>query len=197
MTATSLDQVTILNPSQTRTRRYAVVAGLAYEISDAHNVRVTFTHDYSNHRQTGEVGFVKSNGDAVDVFPVNDPIVGTAGVPLQKRDRQSYAILNKFAAEYRGEFGPLRVNLGASLPYFKRDLENNCFTSSASGFVECSGGVDALDDLIEAENPYVVNAEGTPTSGFSPPGKRVLKYNKFLPTIGLVYEITEPGFCVR
>ena len=54
-----LDQVTILNPSQTRTRRYAVVAGLAYEISDAHNVRVTFTHDYSNHRQTGEVGFVK------------------------------------------------------------------------------------------------------------------------------------------
>ena len=185
-----LDTVTILNPSQTRTRRYAAVAGLAYEISDAHNVRVTFTHDYSNHRQTGEVGFVKSNGDAVDVFPVNDPISGTAGVPLQKRDRQSYAILNKFAAEYRGEFGPLRVNIGASLPYFKRDLDNNCFTSSASGFVECSGGVDTLDDLIEAENPYVVNADGTPTSGFSPPGKRVLKYNKFLPTLGLVYEIT-------
>jgi iron complex outermembrane receptor protein len=152
---------------------------------------VTFTHDYSNHRQTGEVGFVKSNGDAVDVFPVNDPIVGAAGVPLQKRDRQSYAILNKFAAEYRGEFGPLRVNLGASLPYFKRDLENNCFTSSAAGFVECSGGVDALDDLIGAENPYVVNDEGTPATGaFAPPGKRVLKYNKFLPTIGLVYEIT-------
>ena len=186
-----LDQVTILNPSQTRTRRYAVVAGLAYEINDNHNVRVTFTHDYSNHRQTGEVGFVKSNGEPVDVFPVNDPVVGTAGVPLQKRDRQSYAILNKVAAEYRGEFGALRVNLGAALPYFKRDLENYCFTSSASGFVECSGGVDALDDLIAAENPYVVDAEGTPATGaFSPPGHRVLKYNKFLPTVGLVYEIT-------
>ena len=187
----TLDQVNILNPSQTRTRRYAVVAGLAYEINDAHNVRVTFTHDYSNHRQTGEVGFVKSNGEPVDVFPVNDPVVGGAGVPLQKRDRQSYAILNKVAAEYRGEFGSLRVNLGASLPYFKRDLENYCFTSSATGFVECSGGVDALDDLIAAENPYVVDAEGTPATGaFSPPGHRVLKYNKFLPTLGLVYDFT-------
>ena len=187
----TLDQVTILNPSQTRTRRYAVVAGLAYEINPAHVVRVTFTHDYSNHRQTGEVGFVTQSGEPVDVFPVNDPVVGTAGVPLQKRDRQSYAILNKVAAEYRGEFGPLRVNLGASLPYFKRDLENNCFTSSAAGFVECSGGVPALDDLIETENPYVVNDEGTPASGaFSPPGHRVLKYNKFLPTLGLVYEVT-------
>jgi len=185
-----LDQVTILNPSQTRTRRYAVVAGLAYEINPDHIVRVTYTHDYSNHRQTGEVGFVQQNGEPVDVFPVNDAVVAASGVPLQKRDRQSYAILNKFAAEYRGQFGPLRLNLGASLPYFKRDLENYCFTSSAGGFVECSGRSDALDAVIAANNPYVVNPTTGAITGFAPPDHRVLKYNKFLPTVGAVYDFT-------
>jgi iron complex outermembrane recepter protein len=185
-----LDQVTVLTPSQTRTRRYAVVAGLAYEINDNHDVRVTFTHDYSNHRQTGEVGLLKDNGEPYDVFPVNDPLAAASGVNLQKRDRQSYAILNKVAAEYRGEFGALRLNLGASLPYFKRDLENYCFTSSASGFVECSGRNEALNAIIAANNPYVVDADGTPISGFSPPGHRVLKYNKFLPSLGAVYDFT-------
>lgn len=184
------DQVTVLAPSQTRTRRYAVVAGLAYEINQDHIVRVTYTHDYSNHRQTGQVGFVKDNGEPVDVFPVNDPIAAASGVDLQKRDRQSYAILNKFAAQYRGQFGDLRVMIGASMPYFKRDLENFCFTSSASGFVECSGQDAALDDVIAANNPYTFNPTTGAITGFSPPGHRVLNYHKFLPDIGAVYNIT-------
>jgi iron complex outermembrane receptor protein len=174
-----LDTVTLLTPSQTRTRRYAVIAGLRYDINDQHTVRATYTHDYSNHRQTGEVGFLDSTGEPLDVFPVNDPIETAAGFPLQKRDRQSYAILNQVAAEYRGEFGDLTVNVGARLPFFKRDLENFCYTSSASGFVECAGGDPAVDDAIGQYNP-----------GYSPPGHRVLKYSKFLPTVGLVYDFT-------
>ena len=174
-----LDQVTVLTPSQTRTRRYAVIAGLRYDINDDHTVRATFTHDYSNHRQTGEVGFLEADGEPEDVFPVNDPIETASGFDLQKRDRQSYAILNQVAAEYRGEFGPLTVNVGARLPFFKRDLENNCYTSSAGGFVECSGGDDTIDDQIGDLNPT-----------YSPPGRRVLKYSKFLPTLGLVYDFT-------
>ena len=94
-------------------------------------VRLAFTHDYSNHRQTGQVGFLKENGEPEDVFPINDPIKDANGNIVQKRDRQSYAILNKIAAEYSGQFGALRVNVGASLPYFKRDLENFCFTTSS------------------------------------------------------------------
>jgi len=186
----TLDTVTLLTPSQTRTRRYAVVAGLAYEINKDHLVRVTYTHDYSNHRQTGQVGFLKANGEPVDVFPVNDPLSTAAGVDLQKRDRQSYAILDKVAAQYRGQFGPLRVVIGASMPYFTRKLENFCFTSSASGFVECSGGDAALDDIIEANNPYSFNPDTGFVSGFSPPGKRTLKYHKFLPDVGVVYSVT-------
>lgn len=184
------DQVTVLTPSQTRTRRYAVVAGLAYEINNDHVVRVTYTHDYSNHRQTGQVGFVKANGEPVDVFPVNDPIAAASGVNLQKRDRQSYAILDKFAAQYRGQFGPLRVVIGASMPFFKRDLENFCFTSSASGFVECSGQDEALDAVIAANNPYTFNPTTGAITGFASPGHRVLKYHKFLPDVGVVYNVT-------
>jgi len=186
----TLDTVTLLTPSQTRTRRYAVVAGLAYEISNDHVVRVTYTHDYSNHRQTGQVGFLKANGEPVDVFPVNDPINAASGVALQKRDRQSYAILDKFAAQYRGQFGPLRVVIGASMPFFKRDLENFCFTSSASGFVECSGQDEALDAVIAANNPYTFNPTTGAITGFAPPGHRVLKYHKFLPDVGVVYNVT-------
>ncbi|MEO5774737.1 MAG: TonB-dependent receptor [Sphingomicrobium sp.] len=187
-----LDQVTVLTPSQTRTRRYAVVAGLRYEINADHSVRVTYTHDYSNHRQTGQVGLLKMSGEPFDVFPVNDPIEAANGIPLQKRDRQSYAILNKFAAEYRGKFGPLDVTIGASMPYFKRDLENYCYTSSAGGFVECSGGDDGLNTVIATNNPYVLSpTTGLPTGiGFSPPGHRVLNYHKLLPSLGLVYDLT-------
>jgi iron complex outermembrane receptor protein len=184
------DQVTALAPSQTRTRRYAVIAGVRYDINESHSVRATFTHDRSNHRQTGEVGLLKSNGEPFDVFPINDPLATASGVNLQKRDRQSYAILSQVAGEYRGEFGPLTVNVGARLPFFKRDLQNNCFTSSASGFVECSGGDAALDAQIAALNPYVVNPTTGAISGFAPGGKRVLKYSKLLPSVGAVYDLT-------
>lgn len=184
------DVVTLLTPSQTRTRRYAVIAGLRYDINDDHTVRATFTRDHSNHRQTGQVGFLKMDGEPVSVFPVNDPLETAQGVPLQKRDRQSYAILNQIAAEYRGEFGPLTVNVGARLPFFKRDLENFCFTSSASGFVECSGQDAALDQIIASNNPYVVNPVTGAITGFAPPGHRVLKYSKLLPSAGVIYDFT-------
>nr|WP_237219930.1 TonB-dependent receptor [Sphingomonas arenae] len=174
-----LDQVTVLTPSQTRTRRYALIAGLRYDISDQHSVRVSYTHDRSNHRQTGEVGLIDETGEPLDVFPVNDPLEGSNGLALQKRDRQSYAILNQVSGEYRGEFGNLTVNVGARLPFFKRDLENYCYTSSASGFVECSGGSATIDEQIGDLNP-----------AFSPPDRRVLKYNKLLPNIGLIYDFT-------
>jgi iron complex outermembrane receptor protein len=177
--SSNFNGVTLLAPSQTRTRRYAVVAGLAYEINQDHIVRVTFTHDYSNHRQTGQVGFVKANGEPVDVFPVNDPIMDANGNVVQKRDRQSYAILNKIAGEYRGQFGPLRINIGASLPYFKRDLENYCFTTSASGFIDCFGGDADLEQAYAAEFPDVQG-----------PQHRVLKYHKLLPSLGAVYDFT-------
>ena len=177
----TLDQVIGIAPSQTRTHRFGVIAGLRYRFNDDHSLRFSYTWDRANHRQTGEVGLLDGEGEPFDVFPVNDPIAGPNGAALQKRDRQSYAILNQVAGEYVGSFfdDTLTVNIGARLPFFKRDLENFCFTSSASGFVECSGQVATIDTDIGNLNPT-----------YAPPQRRVFKYNKLLPNIGFVYDIT-------
>ncbi|MBA3510581.1 TonB-dependent receptor [Sphingomonas sp.] len=186
-----LDTVTILNPSQTRTRRYGVIAGLRWDLNPSHSFRFSYTHDNANHRQTGQVGFLKPSGEPEDVFPINDPVVAASGSTVQKRDRQSYAILNQAAGEWRGEFGALTVNAGVRAPFFKRDLENYCFTSSASGFVECSGRNEAIDAQMAALNPHGVNPVTGRITGWSPPQRRVLKYDKLLPNVGAVYDFTD------
>lgn len=188
------DTVTVIAPSQTRTYRFGVIAGLRYQINDNHLVRAGYTFDHANHRQTGEVGLVDRNGEPFDVFPIDDAVqAGPNGIELQKRDRQSYAILHQVSGEYVGSFFDKRLtlNIGARAPFFTRDLENNCFTSSAGGFLECSGGDPALDAIIGSNNPYVVDpVTGKVVSGFSPPQKRKLKYDDILPNLGFTFDIT-------
>ena len=187
-----LDTLIVLAPSQTRTFRFGVIAGLRWAINNDHTIRLTYTLDHANHRQTGQVGLLDRTGEPFDVFPVNDPLHATNGSPLQKRDRQSYAILNQVSGEYRGEFfdDRLTVTAGLRAPFFTRRLDNRCFTSSAGGFVECSGGNAALDAVIAANNPYTFNSTTGAVTGFAPPSKRTLKYNDILPNIGFVYDIT-------
>ena len=192
----TLDRVTVIAPSQTRTYRFGLIAGLRWVINDDHSVRFNYTLDHANHRQTGQVGLVDNTGEPFDVFPVNDGLADSNGTILQKRDRQSYAILQQPSAEYRGEFlnDKLTVNIGLRVPFFTRRLDNNCFTSSPSNssgaFVECSGGNAAIDAIIAANNPYVVNPMTGAITGFAPPQKRTLKYSEPLPNIGLVFDIT-------
>ena len=175
--ATSSQGVTLLAPSQTRTHRYGLIAGLRWDASPDHMFRATYTRDHANHRQTGQVGFVEEDGEPATVFPVDDPIQDANGNVVQKRDRQSYAILNQVAGEWRGTFGPLTANVGLRLPFFKRDLENYCFTTSANGFVDCFGQDPDLNAQYAAANPDVQG-----------PQRRVLKYSELLPNIGAVYD---------
>ena len=101
------------------------------------------------------------------------------GVNLQKRDRLSYAILHQLWGEYRGEFmdGKLVVNAGLRAPFFKRDLNNFCATSSPT-FVECFGrGRSAL----RAPSP-----RSTPT--IQGPQQRVFKYDAMLPNVGFTFD---------
>ncbi len=188
-----LDIVNVLAPSQTQTNRYGLLASLKYEISDEHTVRLSYSFDRGRHRQTGEVGFLQSNGFPTDVFPVNDPIKGSNGEILQKRDRLSIATLNQVSAEYRGEFfdGNFTLTAGVRAPFFKRDLTNYCFTSSAAGFVECFGRDATLQTELTTLNPYSVNATtGVPVAGsFATPQNRVYKYNRILPNVGYVYKM--------
>ncbi|HKC03629.1 MAG TPA: TonB-dependent receptor [Sphingomicrobium sp.] len=186
----TIDAVSVVAPSQTHTDRYGVIAGLRWDFAQHQTVRVGYTLDWARHRQTGEVNLLQNDGEPVDVFPINSPEEDATGTVLEKRDRVSRAILNQFSGEYRGDFGPLTVNVGIRAPFFVRDLHNYCFTSSASGFVECSGQDPTRDAQIALLNPYTVDPlTGRVLSGFSPPQKRKFKYDKLLPNIGAIYDI--------
>ncbi|MBN8829912.1 MAG: TonB-dependent receptor [Sphingomonadales bacterium] len=177
-----LDSVRFLAPSETNTRRYGLIASLRYNINDQHSVRIAYSLDYARHRQTGEVGLLDLNGQPVPngIFPEeNGPLKDATGAVLQKRDRLSKAILHQVSGEYRGEFGALTVNAGVRAPFFKRDLTNNCATSSATGFVECFGTNAAGAAQYATLNPTIQG-----------PQRRVLNYKKVLPNVGLVYEIS-------
>ena len=158
-----------------------MITGLRWDINPQHTVRVSYTLDHAKHRQTGEVGFVSGSGEPLNMFPVDNPIVDGRGNILQKRDRKSFAILNQVAGEYRGLFldDTLTVNVGLRMPFFKRKLDNRCFTTSASGFVDCFAGDAAVEAAYAIAFP---NVQG--------PQKRTFKYDKLLPNIGFVYDFT-------
>lgn len=174
-----LDQVTVVAPSQTRTHRYGVISSLSYAINDQNRVRLAYTWDRANHRQTGQVGLLQADGEPFDVFPIDDPLVDANGATLQKRDRQSYAILHQVSGEYRGSFvdDRLVVTLGMRAPFFTRDLTQNCYTTSDRGFVDCIRSEDAA--AYEARNPSAVR-----------PLTREYEYDKLLPSAGLVFDVT-------
>lgn len=192
-----LDTVAVLAPSQTQTHRFGVIAGLRYEMDENNTFRLAYTWDSARHRQTGQVGLLQFNGEPTDVFPVNDGVKDVSGSILQKRDRLSYAILHQVSAEYRGEFMDERLTLTAGLraPFFKRNLTNNCFTSSAGGFVECFGSNSAAATQAALLNPYSATTNATTgaitVSGWATPQQRIYKYNKLLPNIGFVFDVTE------
>lgn len=192
-----LDQVNILTPSQTGTKRFGVIAGLRYDISEGQTLRIGYSFDRGRHRQTGEAGYLQMNGYPVDVFPINNGIVASSGALLEKRDRLSYAMLNQVSGQYRGTFfdSKLTVDLGVRAPFYQRDLNQNCFTSSAGGFVECSGTA-AINTLLAGYHPYTTNTAGVPVSGaWSPPQSRTYKYNRVLPSGGFTYKF-DPNFTV-
>lgn len=176
-----LDQVNVLAPSQTQTHRFAVISSLRYDINEDHRIRFAYTFDHGRHRQTGQVGLLSASGRTVDVFPVDDPQLDVSGNILQKRDRLSYAILNQFSAEYLGKFldEALTVQAGVRAPFFKRKLDNNCFTSAASGTTQCFGTDVAVPATAGTLNPT-----------WAAPQKRTYKYDKVLPSVGLNYKVT-------
>ena len=182
------DRVGGIDPSQTRTHRFGVISSLAYAINPDHRVRIAYTWDRANHRQTGQTTFLQEDGEPEDVFAIDKPVITSEDYELNKRDRQSYAILHQISGEWRGEFGNLTSTIGVRAPFFTRELDQRCYTTSASGFIDCIPEVARAD--YEAARPYVVNATtGEVISGSAPPQERTYKYDKLLPNIGFVYDI--------
>lgn len=185
----TLDSVRLVTPSQTNTHRIGLIMSLRYELNEDHSVRLAYTYDRAYHRQTGETGFLQANGQPFNVFPVNNPLTDVNGRVLQKRDRVSYAILHQVAGEYAGRFGDLKVNAGLRAPFMRRNLTNNCATSSAGGFVECfTDDAAALAAYLGNAAPQTVPGAGT--FNIQGPQQRVFNYNRLLPNVGFTYDVT-------
>ena len=182
-----LDRVAGSDPSQTRTNRIGVIANLAYEINPDHLVRLAYTYDDADHRQTGQTTYLYANGEPTTVFPVDDPLLTSQGYQLNKRDRQSDAILHQVSGEYRGSFGDLTTVLGLRAPFFTRNLNQNCYTTSAGGFLDCIP--DASRAAYEAANPYSFDPATGDVTGSALPQSRTYDYDKLLPNVGIVYDL--------
>ncbi|MCD1590924.1 TonB-dependent receptor [Qipengyuania citrea] len=174
------DEIAGNDPSQTRTNRYGVVANLIYDINDDHRVRVAYTWDRARHRQTGQISAMLANGEPIDVFSIDAPLLDVNGNEVNKRDRLSYAILHQVSGEYRGEFGDLTTVLGLRAPFFKRELNQNCFTTSAGGFVDCPAPGQDLSNYVDASF----------NDDHAAPQSRTYNYDKLLPNIGLTFDFT-------
>ncbi len=186
-----LDRVTLLAPSETETHRYGILTSLRYDFSDTQSARVGYSHDYGRHRQTGEVAGIQPNGFPNYLFPIDAPLILPNGYPLEKRDRLSYAILDDVFGEYRGQFfdRKLTLTLGVEGKFFKRNLNNFCFTTAANGNVDCFGrGETTFTAIYAAANPYAYNAATNTVTGYATPQSRQYTYQRVLPNVGATYK---------
>ncbi|KPH59610.1 TonB-dependent receptor [Novosphingobium sp. ST904] len=174
------DAVRLSAPSQTETNRIGAVASLRYDIDDNNRVRVAYTYDRGRHQQTGEVGFLKANGEAVHYFNSKGGLTDVDGNILQKRDRLSYAILHQVSGEYSGDYvdNRLHVAVGVRVPFFRRNLTQNCLTTSVSGNVNCF-----TTNTTDQQGNLDAN------TSFAGPDNRVFNYNRVLPQAGFTFDV--------
>jgi iron complex outermembrane receptor protein len=141
---------------------------------------VAYTFDRGNHRQTGEYGYLSS----IDGLPENPfsgrngrPVLTADGKVVQQRDRKSVALLNQVAAQYIGKFidDRLKLDIGVRAPFFKRDLNQYCYTKKSNGFATCT---------TQPGGP-------TPSASFIAPFQASYKYDKLLPNAGVTFKLTD------
>lgn len=189
----TLDQVTLIAPSHTQTRRIGVISGLRWNMDDNHTFRLNYTYDRARHRQTGETIGLEINGEPFDVFPVNNPLTTSDSFTVQKRDRLSWAILHQFSLQYIGKYmdEKLVIDAGLRMPFFKRNLTNYCYTTAANGNVDCIGSNPTTLAAYSLANPYVYNSTTNSATGFATPQQRIFNYKKLLPSLGFTMHATD------
>jgi iron complex outermembrane receptor protein len=119
---------------------------------------------------------------------------------LQQRDRTSIALLNQVAGQWIGKFfeQKLRVEVGVRRPFFKRDLDQHCFTfASGSGFAYCSSEVLGTTPIPTSAGNFIVPPDFQPAPGATVPSNAVYapfkakyKFGKVLPNVGFTYNFT-------
>lgn len=169
------ESVTLYSPSNTNTWRPGVTSSLIWEVNDQNRLRVAYTLDYGRHRQTGAYGLIV-DGYAENVFGGRNgtPVYAADGSILQKRNRYSVAELNQVSAEYVGKFvdDTVRLTVGARAPFFKRELNNYCYS-------------EAFNASCVNDKAYVQLAANR--GGAAPFMGKVVKYDDVLPNVGLSF----------
>lgn len=175
-----LDRIRLYSPSNTNTNRVSVNSSLIYDLSDQHRFRVSYTHDFGVHRQTGEYSRVNQGGlpnDWFGGFNENEQILTLDGRVFQKRDRRSTAELNQVSFQYVGDFfnDALTVDVGVRIPMFKRTLRNFCYQ------------FDTFDAYCSAQLPVnaTTGAAITPTPGAPVAFER--EYDDVLPNVNFTW----------
>ena len=192
-----LDTVRLYTPNITNTHRYGLTSSLIWDITDEHRVRVAYTYDRGRHRQTGEYGFLGPNGVPLNVFGGRNgpPVLGLTNEPVQGRNRLSIASLNQVAGQYIGRFfdNSLRVELGLRAPFFKRKLNQNCFTNQGGSNVNVGGvGIGGGFTLCA---PITLAQAQALSPNFIAPFEQEYTFDKLLPNVGATYKFGN-GFSV-
>ncbi|HYE44515.1 MAG TPA: TonB-dependent receptor [Caulobacter sp.] len=194
------DRIRYYTPNTTNTRRYTTLASLIWNINDTNTLRVAYTYDYGDHRQTGHYGFLSANGTPQDVFGGKDgngrKVFNAEDYAIRTRDRQSFAILNQFSLEYRGEFldENLVVNVGLRAPFFKRELNQFCYTARGSSNVRCTSqtptAVAGSANLVTFADVRVSNTNNA-LQQFVRPFEADVEYEDVLPNVGVSWQFIE------
>ncbi len=201
----TLDTVAFYTPNTTNTYRYGLLASLRYDFAEGQTFRIAYAYDRGRHRQTGQWGYLDAAGNPQNVFGgLNGfPVRAADGADLRQRDRLSIALLNQLSAQYLGKFfdEKLGVELGLRSPWFKRTLNQYCYTQASNGNALCTtqpiagfpgtggttagaGGVAPI--VIVA--PNAVFSGTVPANAFYAPFTAQYKYHKLLPNVGLTYK---------
>ncbi len=201
-----LDTIRFYTPNNTNTHRYGLTASLIWDLSPDQRIRVAYTYDRANHRQTGEWGYLDANGNPESVFGGRNatPVLDATGFQIQQRNRTSVALLNQIAGQYIGHFldRRLRVEIGVRAPFFQRDLQTFCPVQVADGFAYCTsenilarGSVPVIPGGTPAGSIPIFFNQGDSITGLNAairplyaPFKAHYNFNAVLPNIGLVYD---------
>lgn len=187
----TLDTVRVMAPSNTHTQRYGINSSLIWQLSDNQSIRAAYTLDWARHRQTGQYGYIDfsdpSAPEFVDIWgglkDESNRVTDLDGYDLRSRDRLSYAILNQFALEYRGKFfeDKLRVSAGLRAPYFKREMNQNCYSRTGSSTVLCTSQTATVSP--NSTSAYTLYRFGTSTVDYIAPYSRTKEFNDILPNL--------------
>ncbi|RST31749.1 TonB-dependent receptor [Sphingomonas ginkgonis] len=214
---TTLGGIRVYSPNNTRTRRYTFLSSLIWQVAPQHRFRLAYTFDRGDHRQTGEYGNVDLAGNPLNPFSGKvdraSQILTQSGAILQVRNRKSIAQLQQVSGEYFGRFFDNRVTVTAGIraPFFRRELNQYCYTSNGD-FVFGGTAITQTDAQkitagglrVTAGNPYCTAQANpilpgatlaNPTAGngvaYFAPFSRTVKYSPILPSAGASFNITK------